>query len=136
MNIVRYIFSITLVFHIFSKLYAEITTYNTGEDVELVNFHHKMHMIGKHRSTAVENSHLIANEFQLISPENIVDVTKEDHHLHIEDILFKQNTAKYQISVSPRLINGGDIVEVSFYSLEASSSDWIGAYSPADVDIR
>lgn len=66
-----------------------------------------------------------ANEFQFIQPENIV-----------KDSKYNAADSNYIInSVSPTVINNNDIITVTFNSLKPSSKDWIGAYSPADVDI-
>lgn len=62
-----------------------------------------------------------ANEFQMVVPGNIV---------------FSSLATGYDItSVSPLLINNDDVVTVSYSSLTPKSSDWIGAYSPANTDI-
>ena len=46
-------------------------------------------------------------------------------------------TSGYEItSVSPLVINSGDVVTVSYSSLKPQASDWIAAYSPANVDIK
>lgn len=65
----------------------------------------------------------LANEFQVVNPYGVV---KSPHH---------QSDNSYTIDVSPLLINNDDIVTVAFSSAEPTSGDWIGAYSPADVDI-
>jgi hypothetical protein len=64
----------------------------------------------------------IANEFRLVYPENIV--------------VASDSTDEYSItSVSPLLISNDEIVTVKFTSNRPASTDWIGAYSPASVDI-
>lgn len=66
-----------------------------------------------------------ANEFQMIIPKNIIDHRKKvdifDHYL------IK--------SVSPRVINNDDVVTVVYETNSPSTSDWIAAYSPANVNI-
>ncbi len=64
----------------------------------------------------------LANEFQLLLPENIqYDVST-------------QNEYKI-VSVSPLIINNNDEVTVTFESKTPSDLDWIAAYAPAGVDI-
>lgn len=64
------------------------------------------------------------NEFQFIVPENIVDERSNS------DIT-------YQISeISPLVISNDEIVTLNFKSSLPASKDWIGAYSPSDVDIK
>ena len=59
----------------------------------------------------------IANELELIRPENIiVNVNSENFYNFID--------------VSPLEINNNDVVTVKFSSKTPSSTDWIGAYSP------
>ena len=60
------------------------------------------------------------NELQFIEPSNIK---------------FKQSKEYAILDVSPQLINNDDMVTVTYKSDAPSSYDWIGAYSPADVDI-
>lgn len=64
------------------------------------------------------------NEFALIRPENIkfeIDAT---------------SAQMYNISsVSTTMITNDGVVTVTFNSANPSSSDWIGAYSPANVSI-
>lgn len=63
---------------------------------------------------------LIANEFQLIHPENI--------NLDALNSVTTDSAATYQItSVSPVSISNNGVVTVSFYSSSPSSKDWIGA---------
>jgi hypothetical protein len=64
-----------------------------------------------------------ANEFQFIEPGNIV----------VADV---SSSVQYTIvDVNPLYIDNDDIVTVSFNSSIPFKSDWIGAYSPPDVDI-
>lgn len=65
-----------------------------------------------------------ANEFQMVIPENMV------YNTMLADSGYKIN------SVSPLLINNDDVVTISYSSLTPKSSDWIGAYSPANVQIH
>ena len=68
-----------------------------------------------------------ANEFQFIQPAKIVDR---------KTALLKDSAGTYSIdSVNPTLISNDDVVTVKYTSSSPKSSDWIGAYSPADVDI-
>lgn len=63
-----------------------------------------------------------ANEFQMVNPENIVDGRK-------------YSAVSYSLDgISPLVIKNDDIVTVKFSSSSPSNKDWIGAYSPADVD--
>jgi acid phosphatase type 7 len=70
-----------------------------------------------------------ANEFSLISPENIIH----------EEAEVSASGSYYLISsIAPLSIDNDEIVTVSFQSNSPNSNaygDWIGAYSPADVDI-
>lgn len=64
-----------------------------------------------------------ANEFELLNPHNIE-----------KGKLFA--TSAYSIdSVSPTLISNDEVVTVTYHAAAPLSTDWIGAYSPADVDI-
>lgn len=63
-----------------------------------------------------------ANELQFIEPGNIVYAVSDDGQYEISD-------------VSPLLIDNDDEVVVSFTATLPQRSDWIAAYSPADVDI-
>jgi hypothetical protein len=66
------------------------------------------------------NGHDAANEIQFVEVANIKIAV----------------SASYEIkSISPLIINNGDVVNVTFYSSLPSSSDWIGAYSPEYVSI-
>jgi hypothetical protein len=70
--------------------------------------------------TKDHHGHDAANEIQFIEVANIKIAA----------------SGKYEInSVSPVLINNGDVVNVTFFSDLPSSSDWIGAYSPEYVSI-
>ncbi len=65
------------------------------------------------------------NEFQFINMAEI-----KDHRHHLRD----DQTFSFP-SISPLVINNGDVVTVSFKATKPTSGDWIGAYSPADIDI-
>eukprot|EP01035_Chromulina_nebulosa_P026022 gene26022-34015_t len=70
----------------------------------------------------------LANEFQLLEPENFRDGRGKK--------LVEAVTGEYSIDeVSPLLISNDDVVTVKYSSTNPVSSDWIAAYSPADVDI-
>jgi hypothetical protein len=79
---------------------------------------------GKHVFPSVNDvGGQLANEFQLLRPDNIknkVGVTSSTYTI---------------TEVTPLLINNDDEVTVSFSTSDPVSSDWIGAYSPADADI-
>lgn len=70
-----------------------------------------------------ENGKQLANEFQLIRPENIIIAQPSP----LADT--------YTISVSPTLISNDEEVVITYYSSNPKSTDWIGAYSPADVSL-
>ena len=97
-----------------------------------------------------------SNEFQLISPNQIQYSTYfkqqqqsssqllKDEQFEItsafEHIASNSSFIKYAIdSVSPLLISNNDIVSVSYYSsspdVTQDKGDWIGVYSPSNVDI-
>lgn len=81
---------------------------------------------GKHLFPATsETGKQLANEFQLLHPENIASI-----------VSLAASSAYTITEVSPLLINNDDVVTVTYTSDTPSSSDWIGAYSPADVDIN
>lgn len=65
-----------------------------------------------------------ANEFQFIQPENIRDERK----VREGDYVIK--------TISPSLIDNDDVVTVDFFSAKPLATDWIAAYSPANVDIK
>jgi hypothetical protein len=69
----------------------------------------------------------IANEFQMILPENIQD--------HPTFSASPSGRPAYAIDdVSPLVINNDEVVTISFSTSEATTTgDWIGAYSPASV---
>ncbi len=77
-----------------------------------------------HFPDVLPNGKQSVNEFQFVDNEKIVlnHYLREDNSYVIKDI-------------SPLVIDNDDIVTVSFQSTKPSSSDWIGAYSPANVDI-
>ena len=80
----------------------------------------------------VPNMNLIANEMQLLHPENIKTRPAPTASTVNPDI----KVTVYQIqTVSPLLINNDDVVTVSYFSSDPYTNDWIAAYSPADVDI-
>jgi hypothetical protein len=60
----------------------------------------------------------IANEFQVLQPQNIKAATSS-------------SGKSYTITeVSPLIISNDQLVTVSFQTSSPSSADWIGAYSP------
>jgi acid phosphatase type 7 len=72
-----------------------------------------------------EKGEQLANEFQLIQPHNI------------QDARFKKlnSGATYSFSIDePFVIQNDDVVTVHFATSKPSPTDWIAAYSPADVD--
>lgn len=80
--------------------------------------------LGKHK---FPYSQELSNELQLIKPMNIIkstDTTSESQYIILD--------------VAPRVIKNDEVVVVSYYSTTPNLQkygDWIGAYSPADVDI-
>ena len=71
-------------------------------------------------------SKLLSNEFELISPQNILSGFA----------LNEQQQHRYVItSISNYSINNDGLVFVSYYSNNPSTGDWIGAYSPEYVNI-
>ena len=94
--------------------------------VEVMSQLDRYRFIGKHlMSQQDENGKELANEFQLINPQLIQIADKT-----------LLNGATYEINnIFPTVIRNDDVVTVSFYSSNPASSDWIGAYSPANVDI-
>ena len=80
--------------------------------------------IGKHHDFPKLNqfNQEPANEFELHIPNNIKLLTSSSDLYTIS-------------SVYPLYINNNDIVTITYESTSPSVGDWIGAYSPADVDI-
>ena len=71
-----------------------------------------------------ENGMQLANEYQIIKPHNIILSDK------------RKDSDEYVItSIDPLYINNDDVVTVQFSTKSPSTKDWIGAYSPADIDI-
>lgn len=71
-----------------------------------------------------ENGMQLANEYQIIKPHNIVLDDK------------RRDSDEYVITnIDPLFINNDDVVTVQFSTKNPSTKDWIGAYSPSDVDI-
>ena len=103
--------------------------------------------------------HRIANEFDLIVPEAIVKVWEpsvtgeNENNLRGGDEESVPATRRRELELNgwipegatyeiKALLNDGDygianhdLVKVNFASSHANGSDWIAAYSPADVDI-
>jgi hypothetical protein len=72
------------------------------------------------RITVDFNGNQIANELQLINHLNINTKESSDYAI---------------TSAFPLIISNNDDVIVSYTSLNPNEDDWIGFYSPADVDI-
>ena len=52
----------------------------------------------------------------------------------LQNLIF--DAAEYSITkVSPLMIKNDDIVTIQYTTTKAATNDWIGAYSPADIDI-
>lgn len=62
----------------------------------------------------------IVNEFQLINHEAVYTKKTNEHNI---------------TSVSPLLISNNGIVQLRYSANKPEEADWIGAYSPADVDV-
>jgi hypothetical protein len=63
------------------------------------------------------------NEYQFVNPE------------HIQKYNLRDDQSYSFTEIDPLFINARDMVTVSFKSSIPSTKDWIGAYSPANVDI-
>lgn len=73
-----------------------------------------------------------ANHLHLVKTHNIVQL-HEDHHRAMQ---LADSGPVYTItSISPTSIDNDEVVTVSFNSTAPDNSDWIGAYSPPNVDI-
>lgn len=68
----------------------------------------------------------ISNEFQLIEPQNI---------RHAKSLNGIAASTQFTVDPSPLLINNDDVITVQYFTSSPTSGDWIGAYSPADIDI-
>lgn len=91
-----------------------------------------------------------SNNLDLIYPgaiRYVEDIKEEmDHSFHssssrdqvkLNDVYVTATTYSYQIyNVNPLLIDNDDVVTVSFKTNHPQPWDWIGAYSPPDVDIQ
>ena len=80
---------------------------------------------GKHSfpqlTTTFENEVIEpTNEFQIIIPQSITISINSDYNIS---------------SVTPLIISNDEIVSIKYNSSKAYYKDWIGAYSPIDVDI-
>lgn len=64
----------------------------------------------------------VTNELELLSPGSIKPVGATE-------------VTRIITSISPLSIDNDEMVTVSFYSSHPSDNDWVGAYSPPDVDI-
>lgn len=62
----------------------------------------------------------ISNEFQLINHLNMYERKKGEHFIK---------------SVSPLIISNNEIVQLEYSANKPEEADWIGAYSPANVDV-
>ena len=70
-----------------------------------------------------------ANEFQIMPEPSSIKISDRYKTL-------ANGEYDYEIvSISPLMISNNDVVTVTFRATNASKYDWIGAYSPADVDI-
>jgi len=73
-----------------------------------------------HDAVDVIHGNLLSHELQLIKPEGII--------ISLDSSYIFSN-------IGPLNIANDDVVNVTFSSINPSSTDWIGAYSPANVDI-
>lgn len=93
------------------------------------------HNKAKSRGFAYEKE--ISNEMFDLVPENIM--TLEEKRRESTKTAAAEDTGIYEIvSVTPTAIDNNDIITVSFFATQPNSQaygDWIGAYSPPDVDI-
>lgn len=82
----------------------------------------------------------------MIRREALLEIGSNSNYLdliHVENIQIagvrnklQLNSAAYVIdTVTPTLIDNNDVVTVTFTAENPKSTDWIGAYSPPDVDI-
>ncbi len=116
--------SILLILFISSIFAVHIDDVRTW--IEHPNAHHIKKGLGRHKFPYEKE---LANELQLINPQNIqkIDVADVDSSIYsFED-------------VSPLEINNDEVVVVSYYSTTPNKQkygDWIGAYSPSTVDIK
>jgi hypothetical protein len=71
------------------------------------------------------------NEYQFISPHHV----KSRASLGSGVAHFAEHDSYSLVDISPLVISNNDVVTVSYKTSIPSSKDWIGAYSPANVDI-
>jgi len=90
---------------------------------------------GQERRVEVENEEdfvekdfgrLLTNELELIEPKNIV---------RLDGAAGAGGETRIITSISPLSIENDEMVTVSYYSSSPDHGDWVGAYSPPDVDI-
>lgn len=100
---------------IFLSLSSTLLKFVTGTSKK---FHVGINTFPRHTPFGKE----AANEFQMLLPHNVQN-----------ELSFASN---YSISlVYPTVINNDEVVTVEYVSSKPASGDWIGAYSPPDVNI-
>lgn len=84
------------------------------------------------RSFPAVNEHgmQLANEYQVIHPENV----KNRAHAHRLGKEYAEGDFTID-EISPLNINNDEVVTVRFTAKTPTAKDWIGAFSPPDVDI-
>lgn len=88
----------------------------------LCSFHHSFPLVGL-------RGEQLANEFQNLRPNYIVDAREKSS-------LRGTGSAYSILNVSPLLISNDEVVTVTYRAKNPSSTDWIAAYSPTDVDVK
>lgn len=73
--------------------------------------------------------HQSANEFQFVLHDNI----RNFRHREDKETVLKETGSITDIS--PLVISNDDVLTVKYQSTDPQNTDWIAAYSPADVDI-
>jgi len=90
---------------------------------------------GQDRRVNVENEEdfvekdfgrLLTNELELIEPKKII---------RLDGAAGASGETRVITSISPLSIENDEMVTVSYYSSSPDNGDWVGAYSPPDVDI-
>ena len=93
------------------------------------------------------DSHRVANEFDLIDPSRITYAWEREQEIGDSSTGQRQRktlegldpSTNYSLQAAPPggnyAIVNREIVTIEVWSSNPNESDWIGAYSPADVDI-
>lgn len=97
------------VLHVLQCLLVASSSENSFRDIELQSLY--LDHRGDH----------IGNEFQLVNNDNVEKRKSNVHNI---------------TSISPLIISNNDVVQLRYSAHKPEETDWIGAYSPADADVK